>query len=97
MPDRTGPTDPWERSIKDIRQGKISPPKYRNVLELPCTPAGTCSPAQPSPGRKLGTVVGACLFPEPGHSRGVCLADQGSLESGFQRHDIPRLWGPLHS
>lgn len=49
------------------------------------------SPAQPSPDRKLGFAVGACLFPEPGHSRRVCLADQGSLESGFQRRAYPAL------
>lgn len=49
--------------------------------------------AQPSPGQKLGFVVGACLFPEPGHSREVCLADQGSLEHGFRRHAYPALVG----
>lgn len=32
MPDRNGPTDPWERSIKDICQGKISPPKIQKCL-----------------------------------------------------------------
>lgn len=80
MPNRNGPTPgsgPSETFVE------ISPPTSKMVLELPCTTAGTCSPAQPSPGNKLGFVVGACLFPEPGHSRGVCLADEGSLESGF--------------
>lgn len=43
------------------------------------------SPAQPRSELGFAACVGACLFPDPGHSRGVCLADQGSLEFGFRR------------
>lgn len=89
-----GPSETFARA-------RSRPQKYKNVLEFLGTPSGTCSPAQPRPGPGLGfaACVGACLFPEPGHSRRVCLADQGSLESGLRFDDMrnPRLWGPLHS
>lgn len=73
MPNRNGPTHHGNGPSETFVRARSRPPNQNTCL-------GTAmyterymqpSPAQPSPGHRLGFAVGACLFPlaEPGHSR----------------------------
>lgn len=90
---------PCQRSIRDIRQGRSRPQKYQ-TRQVQRYNEWYMQPAQPSPAPPLSQTGVCCMCrglsfsaADPGHSRRVCLADQGSLESAFRRHAFPALVG----